>query len=223
MGVLTIEEWNDLIDRINDLGAHLPPGCQTDSSTPPDTVTAPHQWSVSDITEAQNRLKDICPNAEFTTVSPGDKWRQAYIDELNDVLDNASAEWCGCEEACCVPQGSGTVQINPGGYYVTIPFSQIVEQYLYGYVSYEGQGYAIRGGNHLGGTHIMGTSPASSVVDATLRSWDHQNLYLASGGAMPTIGTANVTLTIAALCFKSAGHMIEQLRAEQAPAVLSGS
>ena len=93
----------------------------------------------------------------------------------------------------------------------------------YGYVSYEGQGYAIRGGNHLGGTHIMGTSPARSVVDATLRSWDHQNLYLASGGAMPTIGTANVTLTIAALCFKSAGHMIEQLRAEQAPAVLSGS
>ena len=93
----------------------------------------------------------------------------------------------------------------------------------YGYVTYEGQGYAIRGGNHLGGTHIMGTDPASSVVDATLRSWDHQNLYLAGGGAMPTIGTANVTLTIAALCFKSAGHMIEQLRAEQAPAVLSGS
>jgi choline dehydrogenase-like flavoprotein len=93
----------------------------------------------------------------------------------------------------------------------------------YGYVSYGGQGYAIRGGNHLGGTHIMGTSPANSVVDATLRSWDHQNLYLASGGAMPTIGTANVTLTIAALCFKSAGHMIDQLRAGQAPAVLSGS
>jgi len=93
----------------------------------------------------------------------------------------------------------------------------------YGYVSYDGQGYAIRGGNHLGGTHVMGTSPASSVVDATLRSWDHQNLYLASGGSMPTIGTANVTLTIAALCYKSAGHMIEQLRAEQAPTVLSGS
>ena len=93
----------------------------------------------------------------------------------------------------------------------------------YGYVGFEGQAYAIRGGNHLGGTHIMGTSPANSVVDATLRSWDHQNLYLAGGGAMPTIGTANVTLTIAALCFKSAGHIIEQLRAEQAPAVLSGS
>jgi choline dehydrogenase-like flavoprotein len=93
----------------------------------------------------------------------------------------------------------------------------------YGTVSYEGRGYPIRGGNHLAGTHIMGTRPANSVVDASLRSWDHQNLYLAGGGAMPTIGTANVTLTLAALCFKAAGHMIEQLQAEQAPVVLSGS
>jgi choline dehydrogenase-like flavoprotein len=92
----------------------------------------------------------------------------------------------------------------------------------YGYVSHEGQGYAIRGGNHLAGTHVMGTSRANSVVDATLRAWDHQNLYLAGGGAMPTIGTSNITLTLAALCFKSAEHMIEQLRAEQAPVVLSG-
>jgi choline dehydrogenase-like flavoprotein len=91
----------------------------------------------------------------------------------------------------------------------------------YGYVSYEGQGYAIRGGNHLGGTHVMGTSRANSVVDATQRSWDHQNLYLVGGGSMPTIGTANVTLTIAALCFKSAEHMIQQLKAERAPVALS--
>jgi choline dehydrogenase-like flavoprotein len=93
----------------------------------------------------------------------------------------------------------------------------------YGYVSYGGQDYVIRGGNHLAGTHVMGTTPANSVVDAALRSWDHQNLYLVGGGAMPTIGTSNITLTIAALCFKSAGHMIERLRAEQAPVVLSGS
>jgi choline dehydrogenase-like flavoprotein len=68
----------------------------------------------------------------------------------------------------------------------------------------------------------MGTSPDNSVVDATLRSWDHQNLYLVGGGAMPTIGTSNITLTLAALCFKGAGHMLDQLQAEQAPAVLSG-
>jgi choline dehydrogenase-like flavoprotein len=93
----------------------------------------------------------------------------------------------------------------------------------YGYVTYEGQGYCIRGGNHLAGTHVMGTRPYNSVVDTTLRSWDHENLYLVGGGAMPTIGTANVTLTLAALCFKSATHMVDQLRKEAAPLVVSAS
>jgi choline dehydrogenase-like flavoprotein len=91
----------------------------------------------------------------------------------------------------------------------------------YGYVTYEGQGYSIRGGNHLAGTHVMGTSPANSVVDSELRCWDHENLYLVGGGSMPTIGTANVTLTLAALCFKSATHMIDQLRTETAPLAVS--
>jgi len=42
--------------------------------------------------------------------------------------------------------------------------------------------------HHLAGTHIMGTSPHSSVVDAQQRSWDHQNLYLVGGGSMPSVG-----------------------------------
>jgi choline dehydrogenase-like flavoprotein len=91
----------------------------------------------------------------------------------------------------------------------------------YGYVAYEGQGYVIKGGNHLAGTHAMGSSAATSVVDAAQRSWDHQNLYLVGGGSMPTIGTSNITLTLAALCFRSATHIIDQLRTERAPAVLS--
>jgi choline dehydrogenase-like flavoprotein len=93
----------------------------------------------------------------------------------------------------------------------------------YGYVSFEGQGYCIRGGNHLAGTHAMGTSPASSVVDSTMRSWEHENLYLAGGGSMPSIGTANVTLTLAALCYRSARRMVEQLRKEAAPLAVSAA
>jgi choline dehydrogenase-like flavoprotein len=91
----------------------------------------------------------------------------------------------------------------------------------YGYVEHEGQGYRILGGNHLAGTHVMGTSPANSVVDDKLRSWDHDNLYLVGGGSMPTIGTSNITLTVAALAFRSAAHVIQRLRAEQAPVALS--
>jgi choline dehydrogenase-like flavoprotein len=81
----------------------------------------------------------------------------------------------------------------------------------YGYATYQGEGFAIRGGNHLAGTHIMGTNNRNSVVNSEQRSWDHGNLYLVGGGSMPTIGTANVTNTIAALCFRSAKSMIEQL------------
>ena len=69
----------------------------------------------------------------------------------------------------------------------------------------------IRGGNHLAGTHVMGPDRNSSVVDADQRSWDHDNLFLCGGGSMPSIGTANVTLTIAALCFRSAEAMLKQL------------
>lgn len=82
-----------------------------------------------------------------------------------------------------------------------------------GYLTYEGQGYVLRGGNHLAGTHIMGSYRHDSVVDADQRSWDHENLYLVGGGSMPGIGTSNVTLTLAALCYRSAAKILDQLRA----------
>lgn len=92
---------------------------------------------------------------------------------------------------------------------------------FWGYATYEGQGYEVRGGNHLAGTHMMGTDRSTSVVDVDQRSWDHQNLYLVGGGSLPTVGTANVTLTIAALCLRSAQAMLVQLNTEQAPIELT--
>ncbi len=82
----------------------------------------------------------------------------------------------------------------------------------YGYVSYQGEGYVVRGGNHWAGTHMMGSDRADSVVDAQQRSWDHENLYLVGPGSMPSIGTANTTLTLAAMCFSTAAHMVEELK-----------
>jgi len=92
----------------------------------------------------------------------------------------------------------------------------------YGYVTHNGEGYVIRGGNHLGGTHIMGTSPTDSVVDADQRSWDHDNLYLAGGGSMPSIGSSNITLTVAALCFKTSEHIVARLRDDARPIEVGG-
>jgi choline dehydrogenase-like flavoprotein len=82
----------------------------------------------------------------------------------------------------------------------------------YGYVSFEGEGYIIRGGNHLAGTHVMGSARSNSVVNSDQQSWDHDNLYLVGGGSMPSIGTANVTLTIAALCYKTAESILRRLQ-----------
>jgi len=82
-----------------------------------------------------------------------------------------------------------------------------------GWVSYEGQGYIIRGGNHWAGTHVMGTSAKNSVVDSHQRCWDHENLYLAGAGSMPTIGTSNTTLTLSALSFRSGEHIARELKA----------
>lgn len=73
-----------------------------------------------------------------------------------------------------------------------------------GWVTHDGEGYTVRGGNHWAGTHIMGTDAKTSVVDKKQRSWDHPNLYLAGAGSMPSIGTANTTLTLAALCLRTA-------------------
>ncbi|WP_449428437.1 GMC oxidoreductase [Rhodanobacter umsongensis] len=49
-----------------------------------------------------------------------------------------------------------------------------------------------------------GTDPRDSVVDADCRSFDHQNLFIASGAVMPSVSTVNITLTIAALALRLA-------------------
>lgn len=80
------------------------------------------------------------------------------------------------------------------------------------YFEFEGEGYFYRGGNHFSGTHVMGHTPTDSVVDRNLRSWDHENLYLLGAGSMPTIGSSNTTLTIAALSFMATEAMLKDLK-----------
>lgn len=90
------------------------------------------------------------------------------------------------------------------------------------YTTYEGEGFVIHGGNHLAGTHVMGASAADSVVDAYQRSWDHQNLYMVGGGSTASVGTSNVTLTLAAMAMRTARHIVSQLRRHDAgPAAAS--
>jgi choline dehydrogenase-like flavoprotein len=60
------------------------------------------------------------------------------------------------------------------------------------------------GAGHIIGTYRMGDDHNTSVVNADQRSWDHDNLYLVGSGVFPTSATANPTLTLAALCLRTA-------------------
>lgn len=85
------------------------------------------------------------------------------------------------------------------------------------YTTYQGEGFVVHGGNHLAGTHVMGHSKADSVVDGYQRSWDHDNLYLVGGGSMASVGTSNVTLTLAAMSLRTGRHIATRLRRHDTP------
>ena len=71
-------------------------------------------------------------------------------------------------------------------------------------VSFRQHGEEFFGAGHIMGTHRMGNDPATSVVDRNGRAHDHPNLFLLGSGVFPTVGTANPTLTIAALALLAA-------------------
>lgn len=64
---------------------------------------------------------------------------------------------------------------------------------------------------HITGTMSMGHDPRDSVVDAYGRTHDHDNLFIASTGIMPTSATVNSTLTGVALALRSAERIQKEL------------
>jgi glucose dehydrogenase len=77
--------------------------------------------------------------------------------------------------------------------------------------TYKGTDYHYYGAGHIMGTHRMGTDPNLSVVDASQRSHDVTNLWIVGSGSFPTACTANPTLTLMGLAFKSAQSILTAL------------
>jgi choline dehydrogenase-like flavoprotein len=77
--------------------------------------------------------------------------------------------------------------------------------------SYDGRVFQYHGMGHFAGSHVMGSSPEDSVVDADQRSWEHRNLFVAGSGSFPTMGTSNPTLTMAALTLRTSERLIKEL------------
>ncbi|SKA39189.1 GMC family oxidoreductase [Consotaella salsifontis] len=62
---------------------------------------------------------------------------------------------------------------------------------------------------HLMGGCRMGDDPRTSVVDASGRSWDIDNLFVCDGSLFPTAGGVNPSLTIVANSLRIAERIIE--------------
>ncbi|MFB7469876.1 GMC family oxidoreductase [Kitasatospora sp. NPDC056184] len=90
-----------------------------------------------------------------------------------------------------------------------------------GRLEHRGEAYGYRGAGHAGGTHVMGDAPGTSVVDEWQRCWDHPNLYAVGCGSMPSLGTSNPSLTMAALALRSADRIDRELTALRRPATLA--
>ena len=73
------------------------------------------------------------------------------------------------------------------------------------------QSFQFIGAGHIMGTHRMGSCADESVVNSHQQSWDHPNLYVIGCGSLPTVGTANPTLTAVALAIRSAEHLFDNL------------
>ena len=78
-------------------------------------------------------------------------------------------------------------------------------------VTYGDRVFHYHGMGHFAGTHVMGRSSDTSVVDMDQRSWEHRNLFLVGAGSFPTMGTSNPTLTLAALALRTAERMLAEL------------
>ncbi len=60
---------------------------------------------------------------------------------------------------------------------------------------------------HIQGTVVMGTDPATSVVDAGCISHRHRNLMVLGSAVFPSCSPANPTLTISALALRAADRL----------------
>jgi choline dehydrogenase-like flavoprotein len=80
-------------------------------------------------------------------------------------------------------------------------------------VAYGDDAFHYHGMGHFAGTHVMGDSAETSVVDADQRAWEHRNLFVVGSGSFPTMGTSNPTLTMAALTLRTAERLVKELTA----------
>jgi choline dehydrogenase-like flavoprotein len=65
---------------------------------------------------------------------------------------------------------------------------------------------------HEVGGAIMGSDPSSSVTNQWCQTWDVPNLFITDGAVFPSNADKNPTLTIMAVAWRAADHILERMR-----------
>lgn len=65
---------------------------------------------------------------------------------------------------------------------------------------------------HEVGGAIMGADPRTSVTDKFSRTWEAKNLYIADGAVFANTASKNPTLTIMALAWRAADHLLDEMK-----------
>ena len=68
--------------------------------------------------------------------------------------------------------------------------------------------------HEVGGT-IMGSDPQSSVTNSWCQTWDVDNVFVADGAVFASNADKNPTLTIMALAWRAAYHILERMRRKE--------
>ena len=75
--------------------------------------------------------------------------------------------------------------------------------------------------SHAMGTCRMGVNKASSVVDPECRVWGMNNLFVIDASVLPSGGSVNPSLTIAALALRASGMMVGKINSSRLKSVVS--
>ena len=89
----SIDNWNTLIQDVNEILENPPEGSECEPLDPLDEVTDPHIWAVEDVEEVREALEETCPEIAFDTDLI--LWKYEIIDEIEEQMVLA---WCNCED-----------------------------------------------------------------------------------------------------------------------------
>jgi len=129
----------------------------------------------------------------------------AYRDAWGDPLLRLTYDWTANERRLARAIGAEARRILAGSGATPVEVRDTLSP-AYDCATYQN--------SHLAGGAVMGTSPRDSAVDAELRSWDLDNLWVVGASGFPRNASPNPTATVGALALRAAAAVAQTLQPE---------